>query len=65
MDKIKLLFVGSHDAGKTTASHLDIAPEPQLPTYYDYLDEQHIQLPALAVDPRSQNSIVTLVQRFQ
>jgi len=40
----------------------DISPEPELQVYYDYLREQGVQLPLYAVDARSQQSIVMLIQ---
>lgn len=46
-------------------THLDVAPEPELPSYHDYLREHQIQLPLMAVDPRSRSSIMALIKRFQ
>ncbi len=46
-------------------THLDIAPEPPLQSYDDYLKEQHIHLPVFAIDARSRSSVITLIEQFQ
>jgi hypothetical protein len=43
-------------------TRMDIAAEPPLQTYYDYLQQQGIQLPILPVDARSHESVVMLIQ---
>lgn len=41
---------------------MDIAPQPNLSIYYQYLQEHHIQLPIFPVDARSKDSVVMLIQ---
>jgi hypothetical protein len=43
-------------------TRMDLSPEPDLQRYYDYLNEQSIQLPIFPVDPRSHHSVVMLIQ---
>lgn len=43
-------------------TRMDLAPEPHLQLYYDYLQEQGIQLPLLPVDARSRESVIMLIQ---
>lgn len=52
--------------GETSAvigiSHMDTNPEPDLQSYYSYLQERGIELPVLPVDARSADSVVMLIQ---
>ncbi|MDY6994374.1 MAG: GTP-binding protein [Pseudomonadota bacterium] len=43
-------------------TRMDIAAEPDLQCYYDYLTEQGIQLPIFPVDARCRDNIVMLIQ---
>ncbi|BAP55589.1 GTP-binding protein [Thioploca ingrica] len=43
-------------------THLDVAGEPHLQLYYDYLYQQGIHLPIIQVDARSRQSVVMLIQ---
>ncbi len=43
-------------------SHMDTNPEPDLQSYYSYLQERGIELPVLPVDARSSDSVVMLIQ---
>lgn len=43
-------------------THMDSTPEPDLQSYYQYLQGRRIDLPVLAVDARSADSVVMLIQ---
>jgi signal recognition particle receptor subunit beta len=43
-------------------THMDSTPEPDLQSYYQYLQGRSIELPLLAVDARSADSVVMLIQ---
>lgn len=43
-------------------TRMDIAPEPDLQVYYDYMQSQGILLPIYSIDARSRESVVMLIQ---
>lgn len=43
-------------------TRMDLAPEPDLQVYYDYMQSQGILLPIYSIDARSRESVVMLIQ---
>jgi len=43
-------------------THMDSAPQPDIQSYYDYLQERDLQLPIFSMDARSRESVVMLIQ---